>query len=67
MLLADYDIAIYNCDSYLQNDKEEFLDFIKKIAGKEHRTFPIIFSNAKYVGGYSELLVLLKDIFSRDD
>ena len=66
MLLADYDLTIYNCDSYLATDKEEFLDYIKKISGKEHRTFPIIFKDSNYVGGYSDLLTLLKEIFAND-
>jgi glutaredoxin len=54
------------CDSYLNTDKEEFLHFIKKITGKEQRNFPIIFKDSKYVGGYSDLLILLKELFSRD-
>lgn len=67
MLLSDDDFTIYNCDTYLQNDREEFLDYIKKMAGKEHSTFPIIFKNSNYVGGYSDLLALLKELFSRED
>jgi hypothetical protein len=74
-LLTDYDLSIYICDSYLRNDREEFLDFIKQKAGKEHSAFPIIFKDAKYVGGYSDLLTLLrsellrliKDVYSPKD
>ena len=67
MLLAEYNLNIYICDSYLLNDKEEFLNFIKKISGKEHSAFPIIFKDAKYVGGYLDLLILLRDILSNED
>ena len=66
-LLADFDLTIYNCDEFLEKDKEDFLNYIKKICGKQHNSFPIIFKDSNYVGGYSELLVLLKDIFSNED
>lgn len=66
-LLSDNNITIYECDDYLENNKEEFLEFIKNIANKTHRTFPIIFKNSNYIGGYSDLLNLLSDIFSRND
>ena len=60
LLKIDNPIVI-DCDPYLVNNKEEFLQFIKTVGQKEHRTFPIIFKNATYVGGYSELLQLLKN------
>lgn len=74
-ILTDYDFSIYMCDSYLRNDREGFLDFIKQKAGKEHETFPIIFKDSKYIGGYSDLLTLLrsellsliKDVYSSKD
>ena len=34
---------IINCDSYLQNDKEHFLQFINTLTNNNHRTFPIVF------------------------
>jgi len=43
------------------SNKEEFIQFIKTVGQKEQRTFPIIFKNATYVGGYSDLLQLLRD------
>lgn len=66
-LLSDNNITIYECDDYLENNKEEFLEFIKNLANKTHRTFPIIFKNSNYIGGYGDLLNLLSDIFSRND
>lgn len=66
-LLADDDLTIFNCDQYLENDKELFLEFIKKITNKDHRTFPIIFINSSFLGGYGELLIHLEDILSRND
>jgi glutaredoxin len=42
------------CDEYLLEDKEGFLMFIKERAKKEHKTFPIIFYNSGFIGGYNE-------------
>ena len=55
-LLRDQEKAplIINCDSYLQNDKEHFLQFIKTLTNKNHRTFPIVFVNGLFIGGYNE-------------
>jgi len=62
-LLADDNLTIYICDSYLNTNKEEFLDFIKKNTGNDNYRFPIIFKDSKYVGGYSDLLILLKELY----
>ena len=32
-----------DCDEYLLDDKDNFLYFIKKLIGKEHKIFPIVF------------------------
>jgi glutaredoxin len=45
---------IVNCDDYLVNSREDFLKFIKELAGVEHKTFPIIFHKSKFVGGFTE-------------
>jgi glutaredoxin len=45
---------VIDCDEYLLNDKEDFLYFIKNITGQNIRTFPIVFYDAKLVGGYIE-------------
>ena len=55
---------IVECDDYLLENKEAFLAFIQNLAeGKVHRTFPIVFYDAQYIGGYTELVKFLeKDI-----
>jgi glutaredoxin len=40
------------CDTYLQEDKEEFLSFIRKISNKDHRIFPMVFKDGKFIGGF---------------
>jgi glutaredoxin len=43
-----------SCDEYLLEDKEEFLSFIKEKANKEYRTFPMVFKDRKFIGGFAE-------------
>lgn len=45
---------LVECDDYLSTDKESFLKFIENLAGKEHRTFPMVFHNKVFIGGYTE-------------
>ena len=45
---------IVDCDEYLIEAKTEFLEFIKNLAQKECKTFPIIFFDEKFIGGYNE-------------
>lgn len=42
------------CDEFLLEDKESFLLFITEKTQKEYKTFPIIFYNGKFIGGYTE-------------
>ena len=44
-----------NCDNVLIEDKEGFLLFISEIAKKEYKTFPMIFYNGDFIGGYTEI------------
>ena len=60
LLKIDNPITI-NCDDYLVDKKEEFLQFIKDLSQKEHKTFPMIFKDSNFIGGYSDLLNFLKD------
>jgi glutaredoxin len=43
------------CDEFLLKDKEQFLLFISEKAQKEYKTFPMIFYNGEFVGGYNEV------------
>lgn len=56
LLHENVSMEIINCDEYLLEDKEGFLQFIKELAGGiDHRTFPIVFHETKFIGGYKEL------------
>jgi len=48
---------IVDCDEWLIEDKPAFLEFIREKAGQECKTFPIVFHNGAYVGGFEETKV----------
>lgn len=45
---------IVDCDEYLINYKTDFLQFIKNLISKEWKTFPIVFDNTYFIGGFSD-------------
>lgn len=47
-------LTIYDCDEYLKENREEFLNFMVKRAHTEIKTFPIVFFNGEYIGGFAE-------------
>ena len=55
-LLENEPFEVVDCDDYLLDDKLAFLDFMKRIIGREHRTFPMVFDRTgQFVGGFTEL------------
>jgi glutaredoxin 3 len=45
---------LVDCDDYLLENKEDFLSFIQQMAGKEYKTFPMIFHNGNFLGGFTD-------------
>jgi glutaredoxin-related protein len=45
---------IIDCDEWLIEDKPAFLEFIREKAGKECKTFPMVFCNGEFIGGFDE-------------
>jgi glutaredoxin len=43
-----------SCDEFLIEDKEGFLLFIKDRANKEYRSFPMVFKDGNFIGGFAE-------------
>jgi len=58
-----------SCDEYLLEDKEGFLSFIKERANKEYKTFPMVFYDGKFIGGFAEIKLHFDKLscFSNDD
>ena len=42
------------CDKYILDDKSSFLSFMSEISMKTINTFPIVFYNNNFIGGYNE-------------
>lgn len=59
---ANLDYEIIDCDDYLLENKEEFLEFIKSYSNKECKSFPIVFYNRTFVGGLIETKMLVEKI-----
>lgn len=43
-----------NYDDYLIENKEQFLSFIREKVKTEYKTFPMIFFNSEFIGGFNE-------------
>jgi len=58
-----------DCDPFLTSavQKEEFLATMATYCGRSYRTFPMIFHQGQFVGGYSELLQYLERQHQMDD
>lgn len=57
-----------NCDEYILEDKEEFLKAIENITQRSHKTFPMVFYEGKFIGGYTDTIdVINKLLLSFED
>jgi glutaredoxin len=58
-LLQDEPYTIIDCDQYLtdENIKQQFLQFIEILINKQYRTFPMIFKDGEFIGGFTETKV----------
>jgi glutaredoxin len=59
-LLEEEEPVLINTESYLETRKEEFLAFIATLAQRTYRTFPMVFYNGTFVGGFTDTLHLMK-------
>lgn len=48
------DYHVIDCDEYLIEERDKFLKFLTEIVGNEVKTFPIVFFDEKFVGGFKE-------------
>lgn len=60
--LKQYNPEIINCDKYLALNRTGFLTHIKEQTGQDYKTFPMIFHNAKFIGGYTDLIKYMANI-----
>jgi len=57
---------VIDCDEYLIENKNEFLNFIKNIIGIEYKMFPMVFDNEKFIGGYNETVIFIDKLLKFD-
>ena len=59
VLLEEEPYTIIDCDMYLVDDttKQQFLLFIENLINKQYRTFPMIFKDGLFIGGFTETKV----------
>ena len=48
------EFTVIDCDEFILDNKEKFLEFIQVLIGKEYKMFPIVFNNKQFIGGYNE-------------
>jgi glutaredoxin len=65
-LLNDKNILFItvDCDNYLIEEKDNFLSFMKLKSNSENKTFPIIFHDSIFVGGYQEIVQFIDKLLS---
>jgi len=54
---------VIDCDEYIIEEKENFLLFIKNMINKEYRVFPMVFTDGKFIGGYTETQEYIEKLF----
>jgi glutaredoxin len=52
------------CDEYIADSKPRFFQFIKQISRQDHKTFPIVFLDGEFIGGYTETKSFLEYLAS---
>ena len=54
--------VFFECDTILGNKREDFLAFVDGLSNKKPRTFPMIFYDGQYMGGYTETNAYLESM-----
>lgn len=49
-----YFFTIVDCDEYVLEDRDNFLNHMKGLTNIEIKGFPMVFYNKKFIGGYNE-------------
>ena len=54
-VLASSTQTIYMCDNLYLEDNTLFFEFMQEYTKISHKTFPLIFNNGEFIGGYKEI------------
>ena len=58
-LLHKYEPTIIDCNELYLDNKTEFFEKMQGYTKKIHKTFPLIFQDGRFIGGYIEINALL--------
>jgi glutaredoxin len=59
--------TVIPCDDYLLENKEEFLHIMEKNIGQVYKTFPMVFYEGNFLGGFIETEIFINKLKSFDD
>ena len=54
--------TVIDCDEFILEDKKYFFNFMEKFIGFQYSTFPMVFDNGKFIGGYADTMEHIKEI-----
>ena len=57
---------VIDCDEYLVDSKDDFLQFIHDITHKNIKIFPVVFDSNNYIGGFLETQAYLNVMLDFD-
>lgn len=62
-LLFDFDLTYTTvvCDAYLSADRDAFLLSMQQYTKREYKTFPMVFHNGVFVGGFTDTKQYIDD------
>jgi glutaredoxin len=46
--------TVIDCDEYLLENKDTFLQFISNLIKKDYKMFPMVFDGTTFIGGFAE-------------
>jgi glutaredoxin len=58
--------TVVDCDDFILENKEAFLNYIHTLSGKQQKTFPMIFDGHVFIGGYKETETYLEKLLDFD-
>lgn len=56
------DSHVINCDEYLKERRDAFLEMIDHASGQTPRTFPMVFLDGSFIGGHAETAKHLEEL-----
>ena len=56
-----------DCGEYLKEDRDGFLSFIEKRVSKKYTTFPMVFKDGVFLGGFRETSAYFDKLLCFDD